>query len=1564
MTYRIAWLILLFLSFFLPLSAQITYVTENGTGNGSSWNQATDNLYDVLENASSGDQIWVAAGTYRPTSCNNCQQADRNQRFNIPDKVAIYGGFAGTETQLNERNWEINETILSGDIDEDDTPDDNSYTIVYFENVDSTTTIDGFTIRDGNAISEISGAEGPGRSGAGIFNMGSVASSPTIRHCRFIDHFADAHGAAIFNNGRNGGQANATISDCSFTGNHAIRSGGAIFNDSGDNQGESSPLIVNCYFEDNSSIFGGAMYNSGFGGVAAPFIIGCTFIDNNASSIAGGCYNFSKDDGLVQPTFINCIFAENYGKSCGGIYSLSNGGSAKPNIINCVFYKNEANTGGAVYCNESDEGDTEVFIYNTIFYENIANHNPIFHMSGDGSPTMNLFNSMLHAADCESVAQLGETDSLFCGSGIIYNQDPLFVDAPNYDFHLDPASPAVDGGDNQIVLNNQIFFDLDSLPRIHNMLVDMGPLEENTIGYIPTTISTQPVSQSNCQYEDISLFIETQGTQPAEYQWFKDGQVVAGANQSELDFQDVNLSDQGSYYIEILTVTGDQVISDTAVIEVTELQDPYIEITSTTEEICGGTAVTFSVVDIENQGSNPDFQWQRNGANVGTNQPIYSTQSLMDGDIVRCILDASAECLTGNTTFSNEITIAVTPTVTPTISIAADDIEICENTPVTFTAQISGGGADPQINWLRNGVVIDQNTTNITINDIDSDDIIRARIISSAECASSQPVFSESISISVMALLDLGVEISTSQQSSCEGSSVTFIADAENGGNNTSYQWMINGQPSGNDSATFITSDLEDGDQVTCEVASTEDCLTNNSAVADPVIMIVNEIVVPEISIVSDKEEICDSESATFTAQITNGGTSPIIQWYSNGTETGTDDISIILNNLNSDDLITARVISSAICADTEPVISEGLSINIISSEPLIINIEADQESTCEGEFITFTADAENEGNTTTYQWLVNNQPVGTNAPTFITDNLNDEDEVTCQLTSDGACLTNNTATADPVTVGIIESVMPAIIITGNTAQACENEEVTFIAEITNGGANPDIQWYLNNFETGTNDLSLTLNGLNSNDVVTAHLISSADCATTEPIFSDEISVTINMLQALSISVTSNQSAVCDGEEVTFTAIAENEGNNATYQWMINNQPAGSNAPTFSTNDLEDQDKITCQVTSADNCLINDTATSEEIVVDILNEVNPSITVMSDVNQICENEVVTFTTTITNGGTNPSIQWFINGMETVNDEMTLSIDTLSSQDIITAHVISSASCAPAEPELSEGITVSVTEMQQLTVDITANQSSICAGDTVIFSAITENEGINPVYQWKINGVGVTGNGPVYETSSLEVDANITCTVTSDATCIENETVTSAAYSLNVDPVLNPEISISMAQDSACIGDTLTFLATITDQGINPEIIWMINDVETGATGEFYTTHDLQPDDQITAMLSVPDQCATQSEVIATGILIDFSDCQTVSSKTVEDNRSLQVFPNPASDYFNIQFDNYYGLTNIYIYDIHGKSIINRQIQINQSDFTIKINSRDFIEGTYIIYLFNEDKYSVSRILVN
>ena len=125
----------------------IIYVQGNATGsnNGTSWQNAYTNLATALTNAPIGSEIWVAAGTYKPTT-----NTDRTTSFNLKNLVEVYGGFAGNETNRNQRNINVNTTILSGDIGKPNDKSDNSYHVVSGSNLSPYTTLDGFTISDAN----------------------------------------------------------------------------------------------------------------------------------------------------------------------------------------------------------------------------------------------------------------------------------------------------------------------------------------------------------------------------------------------------------------------------------------------------------------------------------------------------------------------------------------------------------------------------------------------------------------------------------------------------------------------------------------------------------------------------------------------------------------------------------------------------------------------------------------------------------------------------------------------------------------------------------------------------------------------------------------------------------------------------------------------------------------------------------------------------------------------------------------------------------------------------------------------------------------------------------------------------------------------------------------------------------------------------------------------------------------------------------------------------------------------------------------------------------------------
>ncbi|MEF8811070.1 MAG: hypothetical protein V5A47_09125, partial [Bacteroidales bacterium] len=184
-----------------------------GDNDGTSWTDAYDSLQTALFNVNTNDTIWVAAGTYKPTNTTN-----RDTSFVIPDSVAVYGGFSGSEGSLGERDWETNETILSGDIGTVNDSTDNSYHVVYFDNVSDQTVLDGFTIIEGNA----DGAY-PEDNGGGIYLSASGSGNtcnPVIMNCIISENTADGNGGGIcvF---ADVGTSSPSFINCIISGNYA-----------------------------------------------------------------------------------------------------------------------------------------------------------------------------------------------------------------------------------------------------------------------------------------------------------------------------------------------------------------------------------------------------------------------------------------------------------------------------------------------------------------------------------------------------------------------------------------------------------------------------------------------------------------------------------------------------------------------------------------------------------------------------------------------------------------------------------------------------------------------------------------------------------------------------------------------------------------------------------------------------------------------------------------------------------------------------------------------------------------------------------------------------------------------------------------------------------------------------------------------------------------------------------------------------------------------------------------------------------------------------------------------
>lgn len=486
-----------------PNSAVI-YVDSSASGadDGSSWTNAYTSLQDALSGADGNSQVWVAAGTYRPT-----EAADRSASFQLRDCVAVYGGFAGTETSIAERDWQTHITLLSGDLQGDDGADfanytDNSNNVVVGSGTDNSAILDGFTVTGGNAsLSADAERVQPCTEGCGG-GMYNESGSPTLSNVIFSGNRARYGGGGL----QNVSQSNPTLTHVTFSGNSARYGGGMA------NFGDSSPTLTGVTFSENTARDegrgtggGGGMFNDhsnpaltnvtladniarAGGGIfnykgSHPTLDNVTFSANTARSSGGGMFNYMES----SPTLTNVTFADNTANSGGGMLNSdsdptlanvtfsgnrasSNGGgmfnvASNPTLTNVSFTDNTAPEGGGMY----NAGSSPI-IQNSILWGNSADIGPeIYNVAS--TPTI------AHSLVQRSGGSGNSWDqSLGTDGGDNLDDNPLFEDADNGGLNLQSDSPSIDAGQNQYV-PEEVSTDLDGNPRIMGSAVDMGAYE-------------------------------------------------------------------------------------------------------------------------------------------------------------------------------------------------------------------------------------------------------------------------------------------------------------------------------------------------------------------------------------------------------------------------------------------------------------------------------------------------------------------------------------------------------------------------------------------------------------------------------------------------------------------------------------------------------------------------------------------------------------------------------------------------------------------------------------------------------------------------------------------------------------------------------------------------------------------------------------------------------------------------------------------------------------------------------------------------------------------------------
>lgn len=415
----------------------------SGSNNGTSWANAYTDLQSALSIAFINDEIWVAAGTYKPTST-----TDRSISFVMKNGVDMFGGFAGTETSIAERNIADNPTYLSGDIGQPGDNTDNSLKVVRIQNFTTPFVFDGFRV--------VSGYDGSSSGkGAGMYVFNNPASSITINNTILFNNYAyHSGGGMIIDN------STTLFNHCEFLYNSSFNyGGGAIYSA---NVSNASIYLYDCIFTGNTSREGPVINFDG-----DELIMERNVISSNSSTTSGNIINVSL--GVTRFEINNSLIVGNLVDNAGSsIISSYTSGPNSSSLTNVTICHNRNSSNLDVYAEAIYQSNSAMVISNCIIFGNTPSD---VNAQIDGGNTVR-----------NSIVQNGYT-----GGIALSGSDPMFInpanasmapfDASAFDYSLLEGSPAINFGNN--LYAEDFTLDLRNNSRIQQLVVDCGAIESS-----------------------------------------------------------------------------------------------------------------------------------------------------------------------------------------------------------------------------------------------------------------------------------------------------------------------------------------------------------------------------------------------------------------------------------------------------------------------------------------------------------------------------------------------------------------------------------------------------------------------------------------------------------------------------------------------------------------------------------------------------------------------------------------------------------------------------------------------------------------------------------------------------------------------------------------------------------------------------------------------------------------------------------------------------------------------------------------------------------------------------
>jgi len=275
------------------------------------------------------------------------------------------------------------------------------------------------------------------------------------------------------------------------------------------------------------------------------------------------------------------------------------------------------------------------------------------------------------------------------------------------------------------------------------------------------------------------------------------------------------------------------------------------------------------------------------------------------------------------------------------------------------------------------------------------------------------------------------------------------------------------------------------------------------------------------------------------------------------------------------------------------------------------------------------------------------------------------------------------------------------------------------------------------------------------------------------------------------------------------------------------------------------------------------------------------------------------------------------------------------------------------------ITINVNQNLPVSISISTSDNTICSGTEATFFANTINGGLNPTYQWIINGAPVlNANDSVFSSSTLSNNDTISCSVISSEACaVPQNEVTSNTLSIQVTQIVSPVINItSNPVFPICQGTSVGFLANPINGGFNPSFQWYVNNVYSGS-GVNFTPNGLSNNDQIFCILNSTLACVSSSTAQSNLVLATINPFPLVAVSLQKEScygagdASISLNITQGKPPYSIFWDNVTGQNNLETLSNLGSGTYNVTVTDNES---CSIDTSIFIsqEGTGCLFIPN------------